>query len=98
MAVGGLARESSINSSWDIVSVYYAVRRPGATQSSVCRSVIVQVLDEVDEVAVRLVVILGGHSPNFFHNTGYVEIIVERSVTDAPGALTVVLRSFVRNR
>ena len=78
---------SSITSSWDIVSVQYEVRRPGAAQSSVCRSIIVQVFDGVVGVAVRLVVILGGHSPNFFRNTGYVKIIMEQSVADVPGCI-----------
>ena len=65
----------------------YAVRRPGATQSSVCLSAVVQVLDVVAGVVVRLVVILGGHSPDFFRNTGYVEIIMEQYVADVPGCI-----------
>jgi len=38
-------------------------------------------------VVVRLVVIFGGHSPNFFRNTGHVEIIMEQLVADVPGCI-----------
>jgi len=62
--VGGLARESSITSSWDVISVQHEVRRPGATQSSICRSVTVQVFDGVVGVVVRLVVIFNPLTPN----------------------------------
>ena len=51
-------------SSWDIVSVSFEVRRPGATQSSICRSVTVQVFDGVVGVVVRLVVIFNPLTPN----------------------------------
>jgi hypothetical protein len=47
----------------------------------------VQVFDEVVGVVVRLVVILGGHSPNFFRNAGYVEIIMEQLVADVTGCI-----------
>jgi len=38
-------------------------------------------------VAVRLHVIFGGRSLNFFRNTGYVEIIMEQLVADVPGCI-----------
>ena len=49
-------------------------------------------------MVVRLVLIFGGHPLNFFRNAGYMKIIVERSVADVPGCVTVVLRSFDWNR
>jgi hypothetical protein len=38
-------------------------------------------------VVVRLVVIFGGHSPNFVRNTGYVETIMKQLVVDVPGCI-----------
>jgi hypothetical protein len=72
------------HSSWDIVLVLYEVRGPGATQSSICRSVIIQAFDLVVGVVVGLIIICGGHSLNFVCNTGYMKIIVEHSAADVP--------------
>jgi hypothetical protein len=72
---------------WNIVSVLHKVFRPGSTKSSIYLPIIVQVFDEVVGVVVCLVVVFGGHSQNFVCNTGYVEIIVEQFVADAPGCI-----------
>ena len=38
-------------------------------------------------MVVRLVVIFDGQSPDFFRNTGYVEMIMEQLVADVPGCI-----------
>ena len=86
VASGGGARENLHQgfSLRNIVSVLHEVRRPGATQSSICPCLIIQVFDWVVGVVVRLVIICGGHSLNFVRNAGYMKVVVERSAADVP--------------
>ena len=43
--------------------------------------------DEIVGVVVRLHVIFGDRSLNFFRNAGHVEIIMEQLVADVPGCI-----------
>ena len=79
----GLARESSVTPHG--ASFQCSTRSAGQLRRGlVCQSVMVEVFDTVIGVAVRLVVISDGHSPNFVRNIGYMKIIMEQFVTDAP--------------
>jgi hypothetical protein len=78
----------------ELDSVLYEVFRPGSTKSSIYRSIIVQMFDEVVGVVVCLAVVFDGHSLNFVCDTGYVEIIREQSVADVPGCIYYASEEF----
>ena len=72
----------------------YEVFRPGSTKSSIYRSISVQVFNETIGVVVCLVVVFGGHPPNFVCDTEYVKIIMEQVIADIPGCIDCASEDF----
>ena len=72
----------------------YEIFRPGSTKSSVYRSISVQVFNEIIGVVVCLVVLFGGHPPNFVCDTRYVKIIMEQVIADIPGCIDYASEDF----
>ena len=72
----------------------YEVFRPGSTKSSIYRSISVQVFNEITGLVVCLVVVFGGHPPDFFCDTGYMKIIMKQVIADIPGCIECASEDF----
>ena len=78
----------------ELVSVLYEVFRPGLTKSSNYWSISLQVFNQIIGVVVCLVVVFGGHPPNFVCDTRYAKIIMEQVIADIPGCIDCASEDF----